>query len=58
MGTQSCSMDFSFAGKPLQGFEHSRGLKSDLLAAGQLRGCVTCDVTQALCHHANILNYC
>lgn len=58
VGTQSCSMNFSFAGKPLQGFGHSRSLKSDLLVAGQLRGCVTRDGTQALCYHAIILNYC
>lgn len=46
------------AGRPLQGIEHIWGLKPDLLVTGQLRGCVTRDVTQALCHHANILNYC
>lgn len=40
------------------GFWASRSLKSDLLVAGQLRGCVTRDGTQALCHHAVILNYC
>ena len=45
---RSCGGDFSFAQKPLQAFDHSRGLKSNRLVAGQLHEPVTCDVTRVL----------
>lgn len=69
VGIWSCREDFCFAWKPFQGFDHSRGLKSNLVA-GQLQGPVTCDVTQVpdsegptlgltpCYHHPEILHGC
>lgn len=46
MGTRSCNGDFALAEQPRQGFEHSRGLRLDVLVTGQLHRHVTYEVTQ------------